>query len=73
MGIIEKIAVDGATLAVLTENARAHGRTVAEEAAEARKLSRDEILARLDAVAAMTPKDVKQTDSVMLLREDRER
>jgi plasmid stability protein len=30
-------------------------------------------LAEADRIAAMTPKDVKQTDSVILLREDRSR
>lgn len=78
MGIIEKIAVDNATLARLTENAKKHGRTLEQEAAEAlrlatRELSREEIVARLEAVAAMTPKGVKQTDSTILIREDRDR
>jgi hypothetical protein len=76
MGTIEKIAVDSVTLAVLTRTRARIGRTVEEEATESlraatRKLSREEILARLDAVAAMTPKDVKQTDSTALVREDR--
>ena len=77
MGIIEKIAVDGATLAKLSESAKAHGRTVEEEAAEilrrAAAPSRAEVLARLDEIAAMTPKGVKQTDSTILVREDRDR
>lgn len=78
MGIIEKIAVDNATLARLSENAKKHGRTLEQEAAEAlrlatRELSREEIVARLEAVAAMTPKGVKQTDSTILIREDRDR
>jgi hypothetical protein len=78
MGIIEKIAVDSATLARLNENARLHGRTVEQEAAEALRvatgtLTRAEIVARLEAVAAMTPKGVKQTDSTLLIREDRDR
>ena len=34
---------------------------------------RAELLARIDAIAAMTPKDVEQIDSVILLREDRQR
>ncbi len=79
MGVIEKIAVDDATLAKLAENAKSHGRTLEQEAAEALRaaagttLTRAEILARLDAVAAMTPKGIKQTDSTLLVREDRER
>lgn len=78
MGVIEKISVDSATLARLSENARLHGRTVEQEAAEALRvatgtLSRAEIVARLEAVAAMTPRGVKQTDSTLLIREDRDR
>ena len=78
MGIIEKIAVDDATLARLAESAERNGRSVAEEAAEAlrkqvRRLSREEFLRRADEIAAMTPKDVGQTDSWILLREDRDR
>ncbi len=78
MGIIEKIAVDDATLATLEESARRHGRTVQEEAAErlqrsAETLSRGEIVRRFEEIAAMTPKDVEQTDSTLLIREDRDR
>ena len=35
--------------------------------------ARQEIIQRAEAVASMTPKDVRQTDSVVLLREDRSR
>lgn len=31
------------------------------------------LLERLDAIAAMTPKGVRQTDSTLLIREDRDR
>lgn len=77
MGIIEKITVDSATLSKLEQNALAHGRSVAEEAAELlRKVTstptRAEVIARLDEIAAMTPKGVKQTDSTLLVREDRD-
>ena len=34
---------------------------------------RDALLERADAIAAMTPKGVKQTDSTLLIREDRDR
>ena len=76
MGIIEKIVVDDAILARLTEGAERHGRSVAEEAAAAfrnqvRRMSREEFLQRADEIAAMTPKGVEQTDSWVLLREDR--
>jgi predicted nuclease with TOPRIM domain len=78
MGIIEKIAVDDATMARLAEDAQRNGRTVADEAAAALmrqvgRMTREEFLRRADEIAAMTPKDVKQTDSAVLLREDRDR
>ena len=78
MGIIEKIPVDSATLARLEENARAHGRSVEEEAAETLRQAttastRADMIARLDEIAAMTPKGIKQTDSTLLVREDRDR
>lgn len=78
MGIIEKIVVSDETFARLAENAKKHGRSVADEAADALRLaiaelSRQEIVARLDAVAAMTPRGVRQTDSTLLVREDRDR
>lgn len=78
MGIIEKIAVDSATLARLTESARRHGRTIEQEAAEALRigagvLSPEEFVRRAEAIASMTPKGVKQTDSTLLVREDRDR
>lgn len=77
MGIIEKIAVDSATLAKLEQNALAHGRSVEEEAAELLRLaivapSRIEMLRRFDEIAAMTPKGVEQTDSTLLIRHDRD-
>jgi len=77
MGIIEKIAVDSATLARLEESAKAHGRSIAEEAAETLRQAtgastRAELLRRFDEIAAMTPKGVKQTDSTLLVREDRD-
>lgn len=77
MGVIEKIVIDSATLAKLGEIAKAHGRTIEEEAAEllrrAAGPSRAEALARLDEIAAMTPTGIKQTDSTILIREDRDR
>jgi hypothetical protein len=78
MGIIEKVVVTDETMRALEADARRNGRTVAQEAAERLNAegvrpSRGEILARIDAVAAMTPKAVKQTDSTILIREDRDR
>lgn len=40
---------------------------------EARRLTGKEARALADRIAAMTPEDVRQTDSVELLREDRSR
>lgn len=37
------------------------------------RADRSVLLERAEAIAAMTPKDVSQTDSVLLLREDRNR
>jgi len=34
---------------------------------------RQDLVAELDRIAAMTPKDVVQTDSVLLVREERDR
>ena len=66
------------TLARLKENAERHGRSLAEEAAAAlriqvQRLSRDEFVRRADEIAAMTPRNIEQTDSAILLREDRDR
>jgi antitoxin FitA len=46
-------------------------RDVLKQAAQ--RKSREELLAEIDRIAAMTPKDVKQTDSTKLIREDRDR
>lgn len=77
MGIIEKISIDNATFARLSENAKRSGRTIEQEAAEALRLAvrprSEELVARMEAIAAMTPKGVKQTDSTILVREDRDR
>lgn len=77
MGIIERIAVDDATYARLSQQANEHGRTVAEEAAETLRRStfmgKAEFLQMADEIAALTPKHVVQTDSVILIREDRDR
>lgn len=71
--------LDEATLAGLSELAKANRLSVEEQAekilAEAvdirtRRGLRMESAAR---ISAMTPKDVTQTDSVILLREDRDR
>jgi len=68
------------TRASLEERARAHARSVETEAAAilesalaAGKMDRAERLRSADVIAAMTPKGVVQTDSTLLIREDRDR
>ena len=61
----------------LRRSADAHGRSVEEEAALLIKsgLSRSDALTRrerAEAISAMTPKGVPQTDSTLLIREDRD-
>jgi hypothetical protein len=77
MGVIEKIAVDNATLARLEEGARVNGRSLEEEASEVlreatKSGSRVAALKRFDEIAAMTPKAVAQIDSTLLIRQDRD-
>ena len=71
--------IDDETLARLSELAKANRISVQEQAerilagelnAHARRRLRVESAAP---ISAMTPKDVAQTDSVILLREDRDR
>jgi plasmid stability protein len=70
--------LEDTTVHSLRKSANANGHTVEEEAAmlirrglaNSQALSRRE---RADAIAAMTPKGVVQTDSTLLIREDRER
>jgi plasmid stability protein len=76
MGIIEKIMVSDETMARLQEAAAAHGRTVEQEVAllvegEVKRPTREELLARSRALRASMPPQT--TDSLALLREDRDR
>ncbi len=71
--------LDDEVVKTLKEQAKAHNRSleaelrhVLAEMAERRK-SRAAFLAEADRIAAMTPKDVPQTDSTLLIREDRDR
>lgn len=48
-------------------------RQILDERAGARPWRGAEFVARADRIAAMTPKDVPQTDSTLLIREDRDR
>lgn len=70
--------VDEDLLARLLELAAANHLSVEEQAAQllkegSRREERGGRVAVLKAIAAMTPKGVHQTDSVALLREDRNR
>lgn len=76
MGIIEKIVVSDETLRQLEQEARQHGRTVAQEAAvriegPRTKESRENLIARMKAFRESLPP--QKTDSLTLLREDRDR
>lgn len=62
----------------LKARAKANGRSLEAEVrlvlkSSAQRLSGKEALELADRIAAMTPKGVKQTDSAILLREDRDR
>jgi nucleoid-associated protein YgaU len=76
MGIIEKVVVSDETMRQLEVAAKQHGRTVAEEVAvrievPVDQMSRDELLAKMQAFrASLSP---QTTDSLTLLREDRDR
>lgn len=70
--------LEDSTLESLRKRAEANGSSVEEEAASlirlglvrAGSLTRRE---RAEVIAAMTPKGVEQTDSTLLIREDRDR
>lgn len=70
--------LDPATLSALETRARAHGRSVEDEAqallaqAATASMDFDTLLAWTDRIRAMTPKDVEQPDSADLVREDRD-
>lgn len=80
MGVIEKIVVSDEALQQLREQADRRGQTVEELLAQ--RIERDAARKRdgsIDYVAwsrrirAMTPRNVPQTDSLAMLREDRDR
>jgi len=73
--------VDDATVQQLSSRAKRHGRSLESEilalirdglAAQPVEGSEDRV-ARVRRIAAMAPKAVAQTDSVVLIREDRDR
>ena len=69
--------LEDSTVEALRQVAEANGHTIEQEAAQlirsglaaSPRLTRRQ---RADAIAAMTPKGVKQTDSTALIREDRD-
>ena len=71
--------LDEFTLGVLRQKAREDGKSIEEEAADlirealGRRKDSESLIARARAIAAMTPKGVMQTDSTLLVREDRDR
>jgi len=77
MGSITIRNLDDDVIARLKERARANGRSLEAELREivamsARQPSREEFLAEIDRIRAMTPSPL-QTDSTALIREDRDR
>jgi hypothetical protein len=78
MGVVEKVVISDEALRRLEDDARRNGHTVAQEVArrvevDTKRLSRDDLLAWSKRIRAMTPRDIPQTDSLTLLREDRDR
>ena len=70
--------LDDKTVERLKRHARQNGRSLQAEVRHilnnaAQTLTQKEFWARADAIAAMTPRDIAQTDSVTLLREERDR
>lgn len=69
---------DGKLVEALTEMAKVRGHSIDEEINEALRRAieeherRMELVKRADEIAAMTPKGVRQTDSVEIIREMRE-
>jgi plasmid stability protein len=61
---------------VLRERARLHGHSLEQELrdilAKVARLTPAERLRRIDRIRAMTPKGVVQTDSTLLIRQDRD-
>ncbi len=75
------IELDDAALDALSRLAQAHGRSIDEEAraivadrvAANARMNPAEAIRRAREIRAMTPKGAVQTDSVALIREDRDR
>jgi plasmid stability protein len=75
------IDLDDGTLDALGKMAEAHGRSVGDEVREivrshiatTTRLSPEDAIQRAREIRAMAPPGVKQTSSVQLIREDRDR
>ncbi len=70
--------LDEEVVARLKAKAKDNGRSLEGELRKllkqaADRKTREELLAVADRIAAMTPKDAKQTDSAKLIRQDRDR
>ncbi len=70
--------LDDGVVERLKSKAKDNGRSLESElreilSTEARRASTKELIAEADRIAAMTPKDRPQTDSTILIREDRDR
>ena len=78
MSVINLRSVDDALVEEISRLAEANRHSLEQEAVSLirdglRTQVRRELVDKLDRIAAMTPKGVKQTDSVDLIREDRDR
>jgi hypothetical protein len=73
------VAIDDQLLEIVEKMANARGLTLDAQAEEliaaglTQRPSRKSLRAWAESIAAMTPKDIEQTDSVVLLREVRDR
>ena len=70
--------LDDEVVAALKARAKANNRSLEAEVRQllsrsTKPLTPEEMVLLAESIAAMTPKDVPQTDSVELLREDRDR
>jgi plasmid stability protein len=79
MGTLLLKQIDDRVIAALQSRAKANDRTVEAEVEELLSRAVEPVSARAELwsevrrIAAMTPKGVEQADSVLLLREDRNR
>jgi plasmid stability protein len=72
-------SLDELTLAILRQRAKQDGKSIDQEAADllrdvlGRAKDADSLIARARAISAMAPKSIEQSDSTLLIREDRDR